>query len=460
MVKQFCRPNRALLLAHLRCVVVSTVIVVVVVSPVVVPVVVSENPCVLSVNSQILRVAFFKFFTDKVFIVLIFFSNLLKCEATGKFVTRTAACYRQTTLYVNFMTFLPAKDPRLKEFAAHVICWIMFILYEITAVSIVNGTFAHMGTTLAYYPVYIALFYTNAVVVLPICFAGKPKLLLFFLLVTAVIGAALFFKYQLDHLFLHFRMPWSDRATLIKYLFLSGWRDLYFVALSSVFWIVKRLFRYQEEVSAAEKRRLGESAEKARLERDIAEIRFAGLQQQINPHFLFNTLNFVYSSVLKLSPAAADALGRLSEIIRYGFRSQSLSASSTLALEVEQIENLIELNRVRSDRPVYIEFHHVGDNSSLRILPLVLLTFAENIFKHGDLSDPQRPAKIWASVDSGHTLRFQVWNLKRAPANHNDVPATGMINTIKRLEYAYPGKYQLQVDDGADDYELTLIVAL
>lgn len=351
------------------------------------------------------------------------------------------------------------KTPKLKMLATHVICWAIFILYELTTVSIVKGKLVSLGAALVYYPVYIALFYVNAGIVLQLCFRGRSKVLLFLLLSIAEIGCALFMKCFFDHIFFHFVIPWGNHPALIKYLFVAGWRDLYFVALSSAFWLVRRLFLYREEVSAMEKRRLAASAEKVALERDIAEIKLASLQQQINPHFLFNTLNFVYSSVLKLSPAAADALARLSEIIRYGLESQLLSTRSALTLELEQIENLIELNRVRSERPVYIDFLHAGDSSSLSILPLVLLTFTENIFKHGDLADPARSARISASVDSGQMLKFQTWNLKKNPGIYND-SGTGMTNTVKRLEYAYPGKYQLQVNDGADDYELTLTVAL
>lgn len=357
------------------------------------------------------------------------------------------------------MIYLAVKNRKWKVFIGHVFCWILFVLYEISAVSILNGAFAHIGITLAYYPLYICLFYINAMVALPACFEGRRKVLLYLVFVSAETALALVVKYQLDHLFLNFSMPWHDRAALTKYLLVSGWRDLYFIAFSSVFWLVRRLFIYREKATAAEKRRLAESAEKSALERDIAEIRLANLQQQINPHFLFNTLNFVYSSVLKLSPAAADALGRLSEIIRYGFRSQSLVARSTLALEIEQIENLIELHRLRADRPVYAKCSFAGDGSAA-VLPLVLLTFAENVFKHGDLSDPANPAKISASVDQEHLLRFETWNLKRTPAPGGDTSGTGMTNTIRRLEHAYPGKYQLRVDNSNNHYHLTLIVAL
>ena len=352
------------------------------------------------------------------------------------------------------------KTPKLKRVAPHVICWMIFILYEVTTVFILNGNFAYLGTALAYYPIYIALFYTNAIVVLPLCFGRNSKVLLFLLVSVAEIGFAVLLKYQLDRLFLHFSMPWDNHAALIKYIFVSSWRAFYFWVLSGAFWLVRRLFMYRQAVDAAEKRHLVESAEKATLERDIAEIRFASLQQQINPHFLFNTLNFVYSSVLKLSPVAADALARLSEVMRYGLRSQSLSARMSLEAEMEQIENLIELNRVRLDHPEYINYEFTGNSGALSILPLVLLTFAENLFKHGDLSDPARPAEIRAAVDSQGVLRFQTWNVKKSPGRHDDAPRTGMANTIRRLDHAYAGKYQLEVDSSGQTYKLTLILAL
>jgi sensor histidine kinase YesM len=262
--------------------------------------------------------------------------------------------------------------------------------------------------------------------------------------VAGELAICIFIKYSLDRILINFRLPWDNPSVLHRYLFLGCWRALWFIGLATVYWLIRRMFE--------------EAEQRGRLETSMADLRFANLQQQINPHFLFNTLNFVYNAVLKTSAPAANALGRLSEMIRYGLSSHSLSSLVPLTLEIEQIENLIELNRLRFNNQLHVSYQFEGVTEKPIILPMVLLTFTENLFKHGDLSDPANPATIHISVKEG-TMLFTTWDRKKRIRDSRD-NGTGIVNSVKRLEHTYGKKYTLEISDNPADFTLSLRIAL
>jgi len=350
------------------------------------------------------------------------------------------------------------KTLNLKPIALHAGGWSIFIIYELSGVFYINGNFRGLGVTLAYYLISIAIFYTHSQAVLPFVLRKKRKAAWLILLVASEIICALAFKYVFDKYVIHHAMP-SGSSAMRTYLFLGIWRDTWFLILATVFWALHRLFRYREAAAIAETQRLNALKEKAIIEKDAAELQFAFLQQQINPHFLFNTLNFVYSSVLKISPVTADAMGRLSEMIRYSFQSQAPTSVTPLSAELEQIENMIGLNRLRYDYKLYLEFKTGPTAATLTILPLVLLTFAENVFKHGDLTDPERPGTILVHVDSSRILTFETRNKKRrgSPARPG---GRGIANVIMRLDHVYGKNYSIRLDDRDDEFALNLTISL
>lgn len=346
----------------------------------------------------------------------------------------------------------------LKFILFHIAGWFIFIIYEMSGVFYLNGSLRGLGVTLAYYLVSVGLFYSHSLLVMPFAMSRKRKSFWLLLLVAAEISCALAIKYGLDRYVVHHPVP-SAPALLRAYVFLGIWRDTWFLILATVYWALRRLFGYREAAAKSEKERLNAMKEKAILEKDTAELRFEFLQQQINPHFLFNTLNFVYSSILETSPGTADALGRLSEMIRYSFQSQGPTAMAPLFDELEQLHNLAELNRLRYDRPLYLELQIAVQDETIPILPLVLLTFAENVFKHGDLTDPGAPAVIFVSVDAARMLIFETGNKKKAGAAHRE-GGQGIANVIRRLDHVYGTNYTIKMDNRPDEFKLKLTIAL
>ena len=183
----------------------------------------------------------------------------------------------------------------------------------------------------------------------------------------------------------------------------------------------------------------------------------AFLKNQLNPHFLFNTLNNIYSLALNQSPKTPEAVMKLSELMRY-MLYESNQDKVSLETELGYLKNFIELQKLRYSGKAYVDFKVMGNVSSQLIAPLMLIPFVENAFKHGSVQDPEHPLLIHLSVNQNQ-LSFKVHN-QMANQNKDRFGGVGLENIKKRLELIYPGNYNLEIQNDADSYssELNLIL--
>jgi len=180
------------------------------------------------------------------------------------------------------------------------------------------------------------------------------------------------------------------------------------------------------------------------------------LKAQLNPHFFFNTLNNIYSLVYKKSDEAPAALMKLSDIMRY-MLYDSKAEQVSLDKEIENLNNYIELQKLRFADPGYISFTVEGNTSVHQIPPMMLLSFVENAFKHGRkrVTNPGIVIKIEAT---GSRLRFLVSNytIENTPEMKDESGGIGMQNTRRRLELLYPGCHDLQILRTREKYTVSL----
>jgi hypothetical protein len=195
-------------------------------------------------------------------------------------------------------------------------------------------------------------------------------------------------------------------------------------------------------------------------ERNTAELAF--LKSQVNPHFLFNTLNNIYSLAYTKSDAAPGAILKLSELMRYMLYDSNMGEpveASTkpsgvlLTKEVAYLQNYVELEKLRVAN-AQVEFNVAGNTDLFRIEPLLLVSFVENAFKHGDLTDSQHPLLIELSVQKG-VLRFDTLNKKTARQT-DPGGGIGLANVRRRLLLLYPHRHQLRITDESDSYACSL----
>lgn len=199
----------------------------------------------------------------------------------------------------------------------------------------------------------------------------------------------------------------------------------------------------------------------ARIQKDLENQRLAAelafLKSQINPHFLFNSLNSIYSLAYQKSDTAPEAILKLSEIMRY-MLYESNDGKVDLAKELQYLQNYIDLQKIRFGNKAFVDFKITGEVSNQKIVPLLLIAFIENAFKHGIASDPSVPIRLMINL-SGANLHFYIENKKHM--NNRDIEGgVGLANVERRLELLYTDNYKLDIQDKPDTYtaELSLVL--
>jgi sensor histidine kinase YesM len=209
----------------------------------------------------------------------------------------------------------------------------------------------------------------------------------------------------------------------------------------------------------AENRILYLQEEKTQLQSQLLEMENNFLRAQINPHFLFNCLNFFYSEVLNEQPKVAEGIITLSQIMRYSLQDFSrLGGMANLQDELENIENIIKIHQMRFDDSLHIQFEQEGEAGSIKIPPMILMTLVENVFKYGEMHHPDSPALISCRIDRQRKrISFTTKNKKKIqkPAQ-TPGSGIGLINIRQRMKQVYRENFQLQVGDDARTFAVSL----
>jgi sensor histidine kinase YesM len=197
--------------------------------------------------------------------------------------------------------------------------------------------------------------------------------------------------------------------------------------LSFVFRLALGYFKLKQEADEI-------IAQKSQAELDL-------LKSQVQPHFLFNTLNNIYYEAYRESPRTAMFIERLSEIMRY-FVDESPKEEVTLNTEIQFLENYIALERIRIRHAVAITFTKQC-NASSGIPPMLLMTFVENIFKHGiDKSSSENEVMISLVQQEGY-LEFRTQNLLHLPQAAAPERGSGLQNLRRRLSLLFGNNFEL-----------------
>ncbi len=183
------------------------------------------------------------------------------------------------------------------------------------------------------------------------------------------------------------------------------------------------------------------------------------LKSQINPHFLFNSLNNIYSLVVAKSDRAPDMLVSLSGMLRY-MLYECNGDQVPLSKEVAYISNFIALQKLKDDQISDIHFDY--QQSDLTISPMILIPFVENAFKHGHLeSEMGGSLSIMLEITDHGLLSFSVVNSKpNGLVSKDQTGGIGIENVRKRLQLLYPDRHDLCLIDDSDKYSVNLKVQL
>lgn len=196
-------------------------------------------------------------------------------------------------------------------------------------------------------------------------------------------------------------------------------------------------------------------------EKQQVETELKYLKSQIQPHFLFNVLNNIYSLAIQKSEQTPDVVLRLSEFLRH-ILYESGDKKILLSKEVEYLNNYIELQRIRFGNRASISFETSISSTDLYIEPMLLITFLENSFKHGVGTQLEQ---VWVTIRmvvKGNELTFDVRNSKPSEEKKDkkEPGGIGLENVYRRLELLYPEKHQLTVNELAHEYHVNLNIRL
>ncbi len=225
----------------------------------------------------------------------------------------------------------------------------------------------------------------------------------------------------------------------------SFWNNLRFVIITGTYAVLIRFM-----INAIEARKLKDELINQQQASELALLR-----SQINPHFLFNTINNIYSLVYRKSDEAGEAVIRLSAIMRY-MLFDATTDKVPLEKEVEYLKSFIELQKLRIKDQEFVSLQIDGDTAGRFIAPMLLISFVENAFRHG--SRKHRPGIMIHLSTERDRLNFEVVNYLKKTTMQNEEPAVGkgLTNIKRRLELIYPGKHKLVINGDQEKYSIHL----
>lgn len=295
----------------------------------------------------------------------------------------------------------------------------------------------------------VAVFYVNLYLIIPVTLNKRKFFWWFFSCFIIAISFSFlkygesFYMYNVSNLVITIKGKPIENSefwsSMISFFLTNG----FFIFISTVYKFTVDWFFNEKEKSELEKQSLS------------AELAF--LKSQINPHFLFNSLNNIYSLAYQKSDATPNAILKLSEIMRY-MLYESNDNRVNLIKEITYLESYIELQKLRFKDGAYVVLEVEGQIESQVIVPLVLISFVENAFKHGIATDPKNPIHINISVFEDKLL-FTLKNLKNK-RNKDQTGGIGMVNVKRRLDLTYPDQYKLNIENNEEDYFCELYLNL
>lgn len=233
-------------------------------------------------------------------------------------------------------------------------------------------------------------------------------------------------------------------------LFSFSFTTLFYIGLSL-------LIAYLTNLRDEQKQRKVLEAQKMQLEVEKSQANFNFLKAQINPHFLHNTLNFLYAKSLPYSAELSEGILTLSDIMRYALsEGNAKDGKAPLKDEIEHVRNVIKINQLRFSNNLKVEFEVKGVINGATIIPFILITLVENAFKHGDLKSNVFPIIIKLKVE-GEQLFFYCQNKKKTGPKELST-GIGLDNIKKRLDLAYGKNYAFTIKDEADFYTTELTI--
>ena len=194
-------------------------------------------------------------------------------------------------------------------------------------------------------------------------------------------------------------------------------------------------------------------------EKEKLSVELSYLKAQINPHFLFNTLNSIYSLAIEKSDNTAEAVVKLSAMMRYVL-SEAGNDFVPLEKEIAYMHNYIELQQIRFADSVKVSFTVDGKPLAKKIAPIILIPFVENAFKYGVNAEEDSSIKVAITITENGLQLFVMNNKVHVHQSDENKSGVGIENTKGRLRLLYPSRHSLEINDHINDFSVLLTLQL
>jgi two-component system, LytTR family, sensor kinase len=298
---------------------------------------------------------------------------------------------------------------------------------------------------LSHYILYPLTFYFNYFFILP-RYYKKGKVALSWIGWISLLFSFIALRYLIQEVLFWYWLGmtnYNQGTTISYYIFDNLYYGGILIVMSTLFWILDDNIKSQKENLV-----LLEEKKSAQL---------AFLKNQVNPHFIFNTLNNIYSLVSSKSDKALPSIEKLSQLMRYMYKDSDAPQVS-LENEIDYITSFIDLQSIRLSNKESIQYSFSGNMGQYKIAPLLLIPFIENIFKHGILNQVEKPLQINVDIKND-TLFLSTSNFINT-LHKDEASGIGLDNVKKRLVLLYPDKHTLAIKTNENIYTTHLQIKL
>ncbi len=322
----------------------------------------------------------------------------------------------------------------MKKLSYHIFFWLFIFLYEFDyLIDKYNSdiSFAYSAFEVG---VYFTEFYSNLIIFIPFFLIKKGRVAYFIsLIILLSAGFSIYYFAGVSKILLAENL----QRAIISYIL----NHCLFIFISYIVWFFNQYYMEKQM-------RLQSENEKLQAEMLL-------LKSQISPHFLFNTLNNIYSLTLIKDENAPKMIAVLADVLRY-FLYESSNEKTLLDSEIEVIQKYLQIQRYRQASGIEnINFVFSNSNSLKQIPPLLLITLVENSFKHGDIFENKKgfvKINLYSNEDE---INFTISNSFFQKINKNGI---GLKNLENQLKILFGKNYQFKIDDKHNIFKANLII--
>ncbi|HCT31234.1 MAG TPA: hypothetical protein DIW31_11020 [Bacteroidales bacterium] len=331
------------------------------------------------------------------------------------------------------MRFTYKKNKTINRIALHILFWLFsFFIFSYTfKISDEVSRIDFIFSGLFHLSIFVGVYF-NLALLMPKLFNKKSYLIYLIALVVIILLSTLLNQLIFNRL--------AD-VFFPSYYFVSHfefWNVGFFIAVYMLITSLLKLSASWFELQEMNNKFI-------RIEKENIKSELNTLKAQINPHFLFNSLNVIYAQAIKSSNKTPEAIIQLSDILRYVIYN-SANDKVSLKTEIKLIEDYIELQKFRVDETSKIKFEHHVQNENCTIAPMLLLPLVENSFKHGIKGDFEHTFVNILLKATNSSVQFEIENNKGIDEKENK-SGIGLANIHQRLLLLYPDKHEFKIEE-------------